>query len=343
MSLDASLGCVVIGRNEAAHIGAVLASVRAAVGDAPIVYVDSASRDESTAIAARTANFVHHLDPARPLSAARARNEGFDVVTATWPGIDFVMLLDGDCLLHPDFMPAALAQLHAREDLAAVVGMQTEKVIPGNRFTYLAQVEWASKAGDVDNFGDITGNMLVRVTDFRAFGGFNARVIAGEDSEFGVRLRLAGRIITKLDIPMAEHQGCITQFREWWMRSVRAGHALAERYMLHGGPPLHDCRRDFYRTLFWGLAVPAAAILPAYWTYGFSLMLLLGYPASFTKSVLGSLSKGQGLANGLLKAQYEFYHKAANMLGLVKYFRRRLSGQIQIIEYRQPAIKKINS
>jgi hypothetical protein len=118
--------------------------------------------------------------------------------------------------------------------------------------------------------------------------------------------------------------------------------ALTERYMLHGGPPIYDCRREFFRVLFWGFAVPLAAILPALWTHGFSLLLLLGYPASFAKSLRDGLRSGFGMSNALLKAQFDLCHKVANSIGLIKYFRRRLSGQVQIIEYRRPTLKEFS-
>jgi GT2 family glycosyltransferase len=335
------IGAVVIGRNEAEHIGAALRSVRAAIGDAPLVYVDSASRDESVAIASTIADQVHSLDPATPLSAARARNEGFGVITANAPSLDYVLLFDGDCLMQPGFIPAAVETLDARADLAAVVGNQLEKQIAGSLYTRLSALEWWSVPGDITDFGNITGNMVVRVMDFRAHGGFNPRVIAGEDSEFGVRLKLAGRLITKLDMPMAEHQGCITSFDQWWSRAVRAGHALAERYMLHGRSAVHDCRREFFSTVFWGIAVPLTAILPAWWTNGASLLLLLGYPALFLKMVRTyHWKQGHSLPDAVLQARFGLYHKAANTIGLLKYFRRRMTGQVQIIEYKRPIIKE---
>jgi GT2 family glycosyltransferase len=336
------IGAVVIGRNEAEHIGASLRSVRRAVGDAPIVYVDSASRDESVAIASTIADEVHGLDPATPLSAARARNEGFGVITAKAPGLDYVLLLDGDCLLQQGFVPAAVEALDRRNDLAAVVGNQLEKQIADSVFTRLSALEWWSVPGDITDFGNITGNMVVRVTDFRAHGGFNPRVIAGEDSEFGVRLKLAGRLITKLDMAMAEHQGCITSFDQWWSRAVRAGHALAERYMLHGRSAVHDCRREFFSTIFWGLGMPAVAILLAWQTYGLSLLLLpLGYAALFLKMVRTYHRKqGHSLPDAILQARFGLYDKAANTIGLIKYFRRRMTGQVQIIEYKRPIAKE---
>src|SRR5687768_16221307 len=66
---------VAIGRNEGVRLEGCLASL-AGLG-APVVYVDSGSRDDSVADARRAGVHVHELDASAPFSAARARNEGF--------------------------------------------------------------------------------------------------------------------------------------------------------------------------------------------------------------------------------------------------------------------------
>lgn len=338
MSRNPRIGCVVIGRNEAERLGPSLQSVRAA--GLRCVYADSASRDDSVAIATNLADLVVELDPATPLSAARGRNEGFAALTAQWPDLDYVLFLDGDCLLFEGFAAAGARTMDERGDVAVVVGTLHEKAAQENIYSRLAALEWFSEAGDIRNFGDLGGIMLVRAADFRAVKGFDARMIAGEDSEFGVRLALANRIVTKIECPMAEHDACITSFDQWWKRSVRAGHALAERYVKHGRAPIYDCRREFLRTLFWGLAVPLAAIVPAWWTHGFSLLLLLGYPLSALKVTVGSLQRGRSPSDAMLEARFGLYHKVANTIGLVKYFWRRLTGQVRIMEYKHNAINE---
>ena len=338
MSAPARIGCVVIGRNEGERIAAALRSVRAA--GLPCVYADSASSDDSVAIARTLADRVVDLDPARPLSAARGRNEGFAALTKQWPALDYVMFLDGDCILFADFPAAAAATMDQRSEVAIVVGTLVEKAHAHSIYTRLAALEWFSEAGDMRNFGNLGGIMLARAAHFRAVGGFDPHMIAGEDSEFGVRQALAGHIVTKIDCPMAEHDACVTNFSQWWKRSVRAGHALAQRYMKHGRSAVHDCRREFYRTLFWGLAVPLAAIVPAWWTHGLSLALLLGYPLSAAKVAMAGLRRGLNLPDALLDARFSLYHKAANMIGLATYFWRRSTGDIRIIEYKRDAIRE---
>jgi GT2 family glycosyltransferase len=332
------VGAVVIGRNEAARLADALGSVRAA--GLRCIYVDSASSDESVAIGQRLADIVLELDASRPLSAARARNEGLAALKAASPQIDLVLFLDGDCILEPGFVPSASAVMDTRAEVAIVVGRLIEKPVPGNPFSRLAALEWSSGSGDISDFGNLGGIMLARVAPVQQVGGFNPLMIAGEDSELGVRLALGGFVVTKIDHPMAQHDACITSFRQWWTRSVRAGHALTERYMLHGKSTIQDCRREFKSTLFWGIGVPAAAILPAYWTCGASLLLLFGFPYLGWRIYGHYRRAGASKADAFLGARFGLYAKFANALGLIRYARRRLTGQVQIIEYKQSAIKR---
>src|SRR6476660_6372785 len=103
----ARAGVVVIGRNEGDRLAACLESLR--ILDLPLVYVDSGSVDGSAALARSTAHVtaVVELDPARPFSAARARNEGFAALRAARPAIEFVQFLDGDCTLADGWVEVA--------------------------------------------------------------------------------------------------------------------------------------------------------------------------------------------------------------------------------------------
>ena len=78
-------GIVVIGRNEGERLVACLESVRGA--GACTIYVDSGSHDGSVERARPRCDSVVALDPARPFSAARARNEGFAALRAARPAI----------------------------------------------------------------------------------------------------------------------------------------------------------------------------------------------------------------------------------------------------------------
>ena len=75
------------------------------------------------------------------------------------------------------------------------------------------------------------------------------------------RLPLPGQKWTKRDQPMAIHDANITTFRQWWRRSVRAGHAIGQRSQLNGKTALKDCVRERASTWFWGIGLPLVVLI----------------------------------------------------------------------------------
>ena len=113
-----TVGFVIIGRNEGARLTLAIDSVLRQVSRA--VYVDSGSADGSVSLAEGRGLAVVELDPARPFTAARARNAGFAWLTANHPDLEFVHFIDGDCELVPGWLERALAAIRSDERLAAV-------------------------------------------------------------------------------------------------------------------------------------------------------------------------------------------------------------------------------
>lgn len=326
------IGVVVIGRNEGDRLPASLRSVRSA--GITLVYVDSGSGDASVEIARGVADSVVELDPKRPFSAARARNEGLRELLIQSPDVKLVLFLDGDCRLDPAFLPAAAEAMSADPRMAIVTGHLHERNPTESRFSRLCALEWRSPAGDIEDFGNLGGIMLARVEDVLKVGGFNETVIAGEDSELGVRLGLAGRRIAKIDVPMAVHEANITRFSQWWRRAVRGGHALAQRYALNGRSKARDCAREFYSTLFWGIALPVI-ILGAIWpTGGLSLLFGVGYLVLGLRIYRHFRRRGASVEDARLGARFGIYSKFANALGLLRFAVSAARGKFEIIEYK---------
>jgi hypothetical protein len=177
--------------------------------------------------------------------------------------------------------------------------------------------------------------MLVRVCAFRAVGGFNPQVIAGEDSEFGVRCGLAGHVVTKLGRIMAVHDADIRSFAQWWRRAVRSGHAIGQRARLNGDGPLHDCRRDLRSALAWGLALPGTALALAPPTGGASLLVAAGGFALLAARVYRyRRRRGDTERDAWLYARYLVLTKFAQVIGLARFQLNALRGQFRIIEYK---------
>ena len=323
MDAQAHVGVVVIGRNEGARLARCLASLAGFRG--PVVYVDSCSSDNSTQIARAMGCEVVELEN-RPLSAARARNAGFEHL----PGVRYVQFVDGDCTLHPGWIEAAAAALDREPRRAAVLGHVEERDAGASAYSRLCALEWRSAPGELADYGCFGGISMIRAAVFRALGGFRAGMIAGEDSELGVRMALAGHRVAKLDYPMATHEAAIASFAQWWRRAVRAGHAIGERAALHGDSALRDCVRERASTLFWGLALPLGMLAAALPTQGATLLLAAAYPLLALRIWRRRQRAGDGARDAALYAVFVVLGKFANAAGLARF----LLGRHALIEYK---------
>ena len=323
---------VVIGRNEGERLRLALASV---VGRGiPVVYVDSGSRDESPGLARSLGCRVVELDLSRPLSAARARNEGFDEALRLQPESEWIQFLDGDCELAPDWLERGVAEFAQRRDTAVVCGRLRERRPEASLYNRLCRLEWDRPCGEVSECGGI---MLVRTEAFRQVGGFDARIVAGEDPELCLRLRRAGWKIFRVDADMAVHDAAMLRFPQWWTRAVRTGHAYAQASALHGRSPDRYRVRECRSIWLWSFWLPALAALLAWPTRGWSLLALAAYPLQVLRIAWREARRGTKGLDALLYGAFCVLAKWPQLQGLIRYRRRRRDPQgPALIEYKQP-------
>ena len=326
------VGVVVIGRNEGERLQRCLASV----GNKAdlVVYVDSGSIDDSVSWAKSCGVDVVELDMSTPFSAGRARNEGFKRLLQREPAIAYVQFVDGDCTLAPDWLDAAVAELTKRIDCAAVVGHLRELHPDASLYNRLCALEWKSSPGDMSNFGALGGISMMRVSVFQQLGGFNQQLIAGEDSELGVRMALAGYKVAKLDQPMANHDANILHFSQWWRRAMRSGHAIGQRAFLNGHSAIKDCVRERNSAGFWGIMLPLMICLTIALTSGWSLVLLGGYVVLGLRIYNYRRSLNDAPADAFLYARFIVLSKFAEGIGLLKFYWNRWRARYEIIEYK---------
>ena len=101
-----------------------------------------------------------------------------------------------------------------------------------------------------------------------------------------MRLRAKGWRIWRLDAEMTLHDAAMTRWRQWWMRSLRAGFAYAEGVRLHGAPPERHWVREWRSAWVWGAALPMAL---AAGVAAFGLVAALGlliYPLQVVRLAL---------------------------------------------------------
>src|ERR1700722_14461432 len=125
LSACATLGVVVIGRNEGERLIRCLESLRDQA--ACVVYVDSGSTDGSVERGHELATAVVELDMRRPFTAARARNEGFARLLEVHIGLDYVFFVDGDCEVVDGWLGAGVRFLTEHPDFAVVWGLRRER------------------------------------------------------------------------------------------------------------------------------------------------------------------------------------------------------------------------
>jgi GT2 family glycosyltransferase len=336
-----SVGVVVIGRNEGERLKRCLRSLLAQ-GAGPIVYVDSGSTDDSVEFSRSLGVTVVNLDTSIPFTMARGRNAGFEELQRRFPTLRWVQFVDGDCEVRPDWIARARAAFVDHPEVAAVCGRRRERHPEASLYNRLADMEWNAPLGEVEECG---GDVLFRSPVFLELGGFNPRMIAGEEPELCVRVRGAGYKILRIDAEMTLHDAAITRFGQWWTRAVRGGHSFAEGMALHGaGFSRHNVRQTL-SSLFYGLGLPAlycGTLVFAAAGIGFgplTLLVLGGVPAAYLRAALAAYRerrrRNDPRSHAALYAGFCMLGKLPETIGVLTYWGNRLRGRYSgLMEYK---------
>jgi len=319
-------GVVAIGRNEGLRLKQCLGSVRAG---SVVIYVDSGSNDGSPQLARGCGAIVVDLDMQLPFTAARARNAGFKSLIEAAPDVDCVQFIDGDCELVERWPEQALSFLTAHPEVAAVSGRRRERFPARSIYNQLCDWEWNGPIGEVRACG---GDVMIRVSAFKAVGGYRDNLIAGEEPELCVRLRAAGRKIWRLEDDMTIHDAAMTRFSQWWRRAVRGGYAFAQGADLHGARPERHWVWESRRAWLWGILIPIACTAIGLAFGGWTWALWLIYPAQ----VLRQTARGRGpLRQRALLAVFQVLARFPEGYGQLKFLFDRINGrQGGLIEYK---------
>jgi GT2 family glycosyltransferase len=315
-----AVAAIVIGRNEGERLVRCLKSLEGLVS--PLIYVDSGSADGSVEVAQKAGAQVVVLDMTRPFTAARARNVGLAKLGENAPA--YVQVIDGDCEIRQEWLPAATRFLDAHPEVAAVAGRLRETDAQATIWNRLADAEWETPCGEVRAIGGIG---LLRRAAVDDVGGYREDLIAGEEPELCLRLRYAGWLIWRLPEEMAWHDIAMTRFGQWWKRTKRGGHAFAEAAALHGSGPEPFRVRELRSALFWGAGVPMTAAVGALLVSSLALLILAAWPLQ----VLRLTIKGMPF----YRAFFLTVGKVPEAQGAFEFWWGQLSGRRRrLIEYR---------
>lgn len=332
---QASIGVVVIGRNEGERLRACLTSIRDV---AARVYVDSGSTDGSCALARTIGHDVVELDLSQGFTAARARNAGIEHLLRRHPGLEFIQTVDGDCEVRADWLSAALADLIADDRRAVAFGRRRERHPERNAYHLACDDEWNVATGAVNSCG---GDALFRTEALREVNGYNGALIAGEEPDLCLRLRQKGWRIWSNGQEMTWHDVAIDRFQQWWHRSRRTGFAIAELVDMHGTAADPGWRRLLNSAVGWTLvsvaAVPALLALAIWGITPLTVAALL-FPALTAVQLVRlaySRRRRYGVVRALRWGMLMMAAKAAQTYGWAQFKLQRVTRRrATLIEYK---------
>jgi GT2 family glycosyltransferase len=271
---------------------------------------------------------VLELDMSIPFTAARARNAGLRRLRERWPALRYVQLVDADCVLAPGWLEAAVAELDASPHLAMVCGRRRELHPDASVFNRLCDMEWDTPVGDASSCG---GDALARIDALLDAGGYDERLIAGEEPELCARLRQRGLAIRRLGVDMTWHDAAMTRPSQWWRRCVRSGYGFAQVNATRPGLYAREARS----AILWTVALPAVIAAAAVPTAGLSLLLSLAYPALAWRVARYRRSLGSTARDAALYGAFCVLGKLPEAAGVLRCWWHRGRGRRgRIIEYK---------
>jgi glycosyltransferase involved in cell wall biosynthesis len=324
-----SIGVVIIGRNEGARLISCLNSLIKSVKN--IVYVDSGSTDSSVSLAEKMGANTLLLDLSIPFSAARARNEGATYLLNTFPEIEYIQFVDGDCEIQPNWIECAHKFLDDHSDYAVVCGRRRERFPEKSIYNQLCDIEWNTAIGDVHTCG---GDALIRASAYQQVDGYKDTLIAGEEPEMCFRMREKDWKIYRLDAEMTLHDAAMTKLSQWWNRAVRAGYAYAEGCYLHGRSAEKYKVKQTISILFWAMLLPVLIALISLYDSVF-INLFVIYPLQVFRLTLKNKSRMSSDKKAFYYAMSNLFGKLPQFFGMMRFALNKWKGQRgTLIEYK---------
>lgn len=307
--------------NEEGKIAATIASARAALDavGGEIIVADSGSSDATVRIAAGLGVVVARIEPPALPSCGIGPQLGYQ--HSRHP---FLCLIDGDMILDPGFLPAALAFLDENPDMAGVTGHVEEMAVSNLEFARRVARQGQEKGvGTIDR---MNGGGLYRRAAIEDVGYFSDRNLhAYEEFDLGARLRHAGWRLHRLDRRFVSHYGHTENSYRLLLRRWRSKYLFGIGELLRaalGRGHLPGLMRELPELKLW-------AAIYLWWAASVAALLFMRDKALAAALVCGVLvavvlamgARKGGLNMGLYTVVAWFFHAAALPVGFLR--RRR--------------------
>ncbi len=305
-----------------------LASINAA--DYPqdkveLIYVDTASTDDSCEQAERLGAKVVAINPQRP-SAAAARNAGFAVATH-----DFVHFLDGDTILAPGWLRLAMQAMEDSQ-VACVFGRRSEISPQASIYNFIAHHDWYTAPGPANT---CAGDAMFRRESLVIANGFEESLIAGEEPDLCYRIRSEqGKIILSVDQPMTRHDMNMMRFGQYWRRTTRSGHAYAEVGARHPGMHWRRIRwRNPAHVMIFLVAIAMSGVLMSPWPLALWSVMIF---AAIFRNAWRMHDRVGSISGSLVYSAHHYFAKLPMTVGACSFWLRGLFGRKPqpLIEYK---------
>lgn len=200
--MNHKISIVIIGRNEEHSIGKCIDAAFAAaaqIGGAEMIYVDSNSTDNTVSVAKGFGMTVLTLDAGLRPSPSAGRFVGSKNAEG-----EFILFLDADTLIYPDFLPKALEFFQSDSTIGGINGRIDDLNEAGERL-----VEIEDRSDEIMDVKWLRGPAcFYRRTALLVAGSFDADLAMEEEAELGLRLIKQDWKLNIIPHPMACHTRC---------------------------------------------------------------------------------------------------------------------------------------
>jgi glycosyltransferase involved in cell wall biosynthesis len=200
-----TVSVIVIGRNEAQRIERCLRSVFASLqsrDDCEVIYVDSASEDDSVAIASRFPIRILQLRESWKLSPSAGRYIGYQNARGR-----YLLFVDGDSLVFKRWVTKACEYLNENPACGGVGGIMHQAYLSRSGACIAIAKNYFSQnpAEPEQTAVSLSGIAMYPKEAMEKAGTFNPFLTTGEECELALRIQNAGYSLARIYEPM-----CVT-------------------------------------------------------------------------------------------------------------------------------------